>query len=51
MTHKQKAISLPKRIRPVRIPARWQREMMAVVDTATNEGNGECAEWIDEDYI
>ena len=46
--NKQKAISLPKRIRRVRIEARRQREIMAII---ANEENGESAEWIDEDYL
>ena len=41
--------SVPVRTRPVRVAARRQRELMAVI--AMHEENGEHVEWVDEDEL
>ncbi|BFZ21940.1 hypothetical protein BsWGS_24979 [Bradybaena similaris] len=48
LTHKQESIIPAKRIRPQRIAARRQRELMVII---ANEENGESADWIDEDEL
>ena len=43
------AAAAPQRIRPLRVAARRQRELMVVI--AQRELNSEYAEWIDEDNV
>jgi hypothetical protein len=47
-SHKQESIIPPKRIRPQRVAARRQRELMVII---ANEENGESAEWMDEEEL
>lgn len=46
--HRNKVILGPKKIRPMRIAAQRQREMMAIL---VDDYNNEYAEWIDEDEL
>lgn len=49
VAHKQESIIVPpKRIRPQRVAARRQREVMVII---ANEENGESVDWIDEEYL
>lgn len=49
VTHKQESIIIPpKRIRPQRVAARQQRELMVVI---ANEENVKSADWIDEEEL
>ena len=45
MTHKHYFIIPPKRIRPQRVTARRQRELMVIIEKVENE---ESVDWIDE---
>ena len=47
-THKQESIIPPKRIRPQRVAARRQRELMVII---ANEENGESVDWIEEEEL
>jgi len=48
MTHKQDFIILSKRIRPQRVAARRQRELMVIIANVENE---ESLDWIDEEEL
>ena len=49
LTHKQESLIVPlQRIRPQRVAARRQRELMVII---ANEINGESADWIEEEDL
>ena len=47
-THKQELMILPKHIRPQRVAARRQRELMVIT---MSEENGESVDWMDEEDV
>ena len=49
LTHKQESSIVPlQRIRPLRVAARRQRELMVII---ANEINGESVDWIEEEDL
>ena len=49
VAHKKESIIVPpKRIRPQRVAAHRQRELMVII---ANEENGESVDWIDEEDL